>query len=275
MEKRFVPQPAAVGDHNWCVPYAMATVLGKSYDEVYNKTCDIIGKRFRGLGRGDTVRALKFFGVETKYYYHWQIYENWIKAEGIAYKQLPPHTLYHIETWIKAFKKYLPEVKDVRYFLVEVTGHEMLWDDKDKLVIDNWSKKWVKPQDHRWKRKQLQAYAPVFGIDEIKPKQKHPNVIVVGPYTPPIQEKPKGPSRAAKEKKVYYNRVRRTCKKYGIKITYTGEHKNYTAVHFHIPVEYDDTTTFGIITMNVNGQDINWAKAHWYLKKQGFKGGVK
>ena len=52
MEKRFVPQPAAVGEHNWCVPYAMATVLGKSYDEVYNKTCDIIGKKFRGLGRG-------------------------------------------------------------------------------------------------------------------------------------------------------------------------------------------------------------------------------
>lgn len=267
MEKRFVPQPSAEYGNNWCVPYAMATVLGKSYDEVYNKTCDIIGKKFRGLGRNDTLKVLQEFGFTTNYFIHSYIWEKWMDELG-SFKKLPPFTLYHIDKWIKALNKFYPETKKARYFLVEVTGHEMLWDDKDKLVIDNWSKEWVKPQDHRWKRKQLQAYAPVFGIDEIKPQE--PNNVAG-----PTQEKPKGPSRAAKEKKVYYNRVRRTCKKYGIKITYTGEHKNYTAVHFHIPVEYDDTTTFGIITMNVNGKDINWAKAHWYLKKQGFKGGVK
>ena len=100
----------------------MATVLGKSYDEVYNKTCDIIGKKFRGLGRGDTVRALKWFGVETKYYYHWQIYENWIKTKGIAYKQLPPHTLYLRVSYLP-LDPLLPRIK---FFIFHPLKHELL-----------------------------------------------------------------------------------------------------------------------------------------------------
>ena len=42
----FVPKPNTLGTHNWCVPYAWATLLGKDYDDVYKDICDCLGRRF-------------------------------------------------------------------------------------------------------------------------------------------------------------------------------------------------------------------------------------
>jgi len=141
--------------------------------------------------------------------------------------------------------------------MLEVTQHEMLWDDVDKLVLDNHSMEWVKPEDHRWKRKYIKAYAPVPAIEKRK------NVKQVGQ------------SNEAKRKKVYYNRVRRTCKKYGIKISYVGEHKNYTEIQLHTPIKVQKQTFYGVLTLNVPNNDIDWENIHKYLLSKGYKGGAK
>jgi len=257
MEKRFVPQPAIVNERNWCVPYATAALLGKTYDEIYALYCKNAGRQVTGVGRAATLKMLRQHGIDTKYVYHNDVWWKWLADTKMGFSNLPPFSLYHIEKWVKVLKKYYPEYKDARYFMIEVTGHEMLWDDKDKLVIDNYSKAWIKPQDHRWKRKRLQAYAPIPEMQEIG------------------QVKQVGQSNEAKRKKVYYNRVRRTCKKYGIKISYIGEHKNYTKVQLHTPIKVQGQTLYGVLTLNVVNNDIDWENIHNYLLSKGYKGGAK
>ena len=255
----FVPKPNALGGHNWCVPYATAALLGKSYDEIYALYCKNAGRKVTGVSRQATLKMLRQHGIDTKYVYHSAVWEYWMDELG-SFRKLPPFTLYHIEKWVKALKKYHPQYKDARYFMIEVTGHEMLWDDKDKLVIDNYSKAWMKPQDHRWKKKRLQAYAPIPEMQEIG------------------QVKQVGQSDEAKRKKVYYNRVRRTCKKYDIKISYVGEHKNYTNVQLHVPVKFKGQNLYGVhgvLTWGVANNDIDWENIYNYLLSEGYKGGVK
>jgi hypothetical protein len=115
----------------------------------------------------------------------------------------------------------------------------------------------MKPQDHRWKRKRLQAYAPIPEMQEIG------------------QVKQVGQSNEAKRKKVYYNRVRRTCKKYDIKISYVGEHKNYKAVEFHFPIKAGGANFYSVVHYGVPNKDIDWERIHNYLLSKGYKGGAK
>jgi hypothetical protein len=86
-----------------------------------------------------------------------------------------------------------------------------------------------------------------------------------GPGIPAVKQV--GQSDAAKEKKVYYNRVRRTCKKFNIQLEYVGEHKNYTGLKIR------GWSFAGY--MKIKNSDINWKAVYEYLQNKGFKGGVK
>jgi len=259
MEKRFVPQKSAKSKRNWCAPYATAALVGKDYDEVYATYCKVLKRNVKGVTRSEVLKVLRALGVNTDYAPIKNTKWAWLN-DGARDNDIPPLTLTHVAKWIKAFKKYNIVFSDVRYFMLEVTEHEMLWDDVDKLVLDNHSMEWVKPEDHRWKRKYIKAYAPVPAIEKRK------NVKQVGQ------------SDEAKRKKVYYNRVRRTCKKYGIKISYVGKHKNYTNIQLHVPIKFKGQNLYGVhgvLTWGVANNDIDWEKIHNYLLSKGYKGGAK
>ena len=240
----FVPKPNTLGDHNWCVPYAWATLLGKDYDDVYKDICDCLGRKVRGVYPSEEYTIAKYFGEDG----------TWLECREIcfAYGCEPPQNLKNVGKWIKQLKKFIIKHKNERYFMIHVTGHAMVWDDKLKLIIDNQNQKWVPADKHHNRLKKLKRIGVVKGVNP-------------GPGVPAVKQV--GQSDAAKEKKVYYNRVRRTCKKFNILLEYVGEHKNYTGLKIR------GWTFAGY--MKIKNSDINWKAVHEYLQKKGFKGGVK
>jgi hypothetical protein len=72
-------------------------------------------------------------------------------------------------------------------------------------------------------------------------------------------------------KKVFYNRVRRTCLKHGIDIVYDGMPK---AV-YGIELVKDGQVMFADRSNNSMPLDINWQRLHEEMSEYGFKGGVK
>jgi hypothetical protein len=75
----------------------------------------------------------------------------------------------------------------------------------------------------------------------------------------------------AQAKKVFYNRVRRTCLKHGIDIVYDGVPK---AV-FGVELLKDGQVMFSDRSTNSRPLDINWQRLHEEMAEYGFKGGVK
>lgn len=75
----------------------------------------------------------------------------------------------------------------------------------------------------------------------------------------------------AQEKKVYYNRVRRTCAKHDIDIEYDGVQKCYMGVD----LIKDGKTLASHHADNYLPLDINWKRLHEDLTVQGLTGGIK
>ena len=72
-------------------------------------------------------------------------------------------------------------------------------------------------------------------------------------------------------KKVFYNRVRRTCLKHGIKIVLEGAPKNYRSVQLF----KDGQILIGDYAQGRAPLDIDWQKLHKGLTNYGFAGGVQ
>jgi hypothetical protein len=78
-------------------------------------------------------------------------------------------------------------------------------------------------------------------------------------------------SDKAKQKKVFFNRVRRTCLKYGLEIVYDGVLKNYNAVY----VMKDGVVMFADRRVDGKPLDINWKRLHEEMTNYSYVGGVK
>ena len=72
-------------------------------------------------------------------------------------------------------------------------------------------------------------------------------------------------------KKVFYNRVRRTCLKHGIDIVYHGMPKAVMAIE----LVKDGEVVCSDRTENNRPLDIPWKMFHMELSELGYKGGVK
>jgi hypothetical protein len=75
----------------------------------------------------------------------------------------------------------------------------------------------------------------------------------------------------AQEKKVYYNRVRRTCKLHEIEIVYDGVPKMYRAVE----LVKDGSVMFADRAQGRKPLDIDWKRLHEEMTDYGYKGGTK
>ena len=75
----------------------------------------------------------------------------------------------------------------------------------------------------------------------------------------------------AQEKKVYYNRVRRTCKLHEIEIVYDGVPKMYCAVE----LVKDGSVMFADRASDRKPLDIDWKRLHQEMTDYGYKGGIK
>lgn len=75
----------------------------------------------------------------------------------------------------------------------------------------------------------------------------------------------------AQAKKVFYNRVRRTCLKHGIDIVYDGMPK---AV-FGIKLLKDGRVMFSDRSSDSKPLNIDWQRMHEEMAEYGYKGGVK
>ena len=133
-----------------------------------------------------------------------------------------------------------------RYYFVIISGHMMVYDYEKDLIIDNHNKEWVTPNDHVHRLKKVKELMPVIYTDDFVPAEPKP--------------RPTGVSEKARLKKVYYNRVRRLCKKHGIEIEMVGEPKNWTKVKF---VRVDDDgfckTTYLKAVMTPKTNEVNWS----------------
>jgi|TARA_E500000318_G_scaffold109703_1_gene123300 hypothetical protein len=78
-------------------------------------------------------------------------------------------------------------------------------------------------------------------------------------------------SDKAKMKKVFFNRVRRTCLKYDLDIEYDGVPKNYNAVF----IMKDGKVIFADRREDNAPLDIDWQRIHEQMFDYGFIGGVK
>ena len=78
-------------------------------------------------------------------------------------------------------------------------------------------------------------------------------------------------SDKAKMKKVFFNRVRRTCLKYDLDIEYDGVPKNYNAVF----ITKDGKVIFADRREDNAPLDIDWQRIHEQMFDYGFIGGVK
>ncbi len=76
---------------------------------------------------------------------------------------------------------------------------------------------------------------------------------------------------SAQAKKVFYNRVRRTCLKHGIDIVYDGMPK---AV-FGIKLLKDGQVMFSDRSSDSKPLNIDWQRMHEEMAEHGYKGGVK
>tara|TARA_R110000751_G_scaffold47761_6_gene106806 strand:+ start:1109 stop:1396 length:288 start_codon:yes stop_codon:yes gene_type:complete len=75
----------------------------------------------------------------------------------------------------------------------------------------------------------------------------------------------------SQEKKVYYNRVRRTCKLHDIEIVYDGVREMYRAVE----LIKDGSVMFADRATTRTPLNINWKRLHEELTDYGYVGGVK
>ena len=76
---------------------------------------------------------------------------------------------------------------------------------------------------------------------------------------------------SAQAKKVFYNRVRRTCLKLNIDIVYDGMPK---AV-YGVELVKDGQVMFADRSADNMPLDINWKRLHEEMADYGYKGGVK
>mgnify|MGYP003645251277 FL=1 len=81
-----------------------------------------------------------------------------------------------------------------------------------------------------------------------------------------------GNMSAAAEKKVFYNRVRRTCLLHDLEIVYDGVPKMYAGVDIRLKPDIIVACQYAKDSKPLN---IDWKKLHGDLSAIGFTGGVK
>ena len=75
----------------------------------------------------------------------------------------------------------------------------------------------------------------------------------------------------AAEKKVFYNRVRRTCKLHDIEIVYEGVPKAYRSAC----LVKDGHVMFADYAQDWRPLNIDWKRLHEEMIDYGFRGGIK
>jgi len=197
----YVPEKSLKsGSKTWCVPYALATVMGVDYEEMYDFCAETLHNAFgrkrviKGLTKNEAVLIGKELGLDINYVStiwgrftlgrikeyiervkvdkeiinsrvengEYEIVKS-EKTEAIGFKSFDDYgeCTRYIDSKIDLWE--MPEEHfNARFFLVEVTNHEMVYDAELDLVIDNCSLEWTKPKEHRWKRTIMKAVAPVI-----------------------------------------------------------------------------------------------------------------
>ena len=201
----YVPEKSLKGgSKTWCVPYALATVMGVDYEEMYDFCAETLHNAFgrkraiKGLTKHEAVLIGKELGLDINYvstiwgrFTLGRIgeYIEKVKVDKETINSLVENGEYEVvknektgAVGFKSFNDYggwkgestsyiSPKVDlwkmteehfNARFFLVEVTDHEMVYDAELDLVIDNCSLEWTKPKEHRWKRTIMKAIAPVI-----------------------------------------------------------------------------------------------------------------
>jgi len=201
----YVPKESLKGGTTWCVPYALATVMGVDYEEMYGFCTETLHSAFgrkraiKGLYRDETLLIGKKLGLDINYVStiwgsftlgrikeyierikvdkeiinsrvengEYEVVKN-EKTGAVGFKTFSEHD----NGWSSTSTRFIspkidlwkmPEERfNARFFLVEVTDHEMVYDAELDLVIDNCSLEWTKPKEHRWKRTIMKAVAPVI-----------------------------------------------------------------------------------------------------------------
>jgi len=201
----YVPEKSLKGGTTWCVPYALATVMGVDYEEMYGFCAETLHNAFgrkrviKGLTKHEAVLIGKELGLDINYVStiwgrftlgrikeyiervkvdkeiinsrvengEYEVVKN-EKTGAVGFKTFSEHD----NGWSSTSTRFIspkidlwkmPEERfNARFFLVEVTDHEMVYDAELDLVIDNCSLEWTKPKEHRWKRTIMKAVAPVI-----------------------------------------------------------------------------------------------------------------
>jgi len=76
---------------------------------------------------------------------------------------------------------------------------------------------------------------------------------------------------SAAKKKIFYNRVRRTCLKHGIDIIYDGS----PGAIFGVQLVKDGSVMFADNSSTNRPLNIDWESMHKKITEDGYKGGVK
>ena len=308
IKDKYIPRASERENHNWCVPYATAVVTGRDYDEVYKVFNDTLPRRglVKGVkttethlvadkygidlknryavnGRASSIRSTNIINVHgydgvynirninkvvtalhnTKDYMEDKMSSGdwWIKEDSLwgktdaGYYSLSSGSSRNKWFYDKWMETPAVDYKS-RYYFVRISGHMMVYDYEKDLIIDNHSMKWVTPNDHKNRLKHIKELVPVIYTNDFVPVEPSP--------------RPTGVSEKARLKKLYYNRVRRLCKKNGIKILMNGKPKNWTSVSFY---RVDPLRRVAKMTPKTNKDNWapDWKVAYESLKRFGWK----
>lgn len=125
------------GRKTYCGPYALATVTGKTGDEVYaafrrcRRARGNRRKRVGGVSHGELERMMRYFGIRAKA-------QNLRKART---------SLLKCWDWLKPNRLYIVALS-THYVTIETAGRK---------VIDTFSLDWVPVAEHPWRLSRLEA----------------------------------------------------------------------------------------------------------------------
>lgn len=129
---------SAVRKTNWCGPYAIATALGLSYDEVYEKAKARLRKQM-------------------------------IKGMYVVQMQIVLRALGHDTRWLyparQTLRSLMDELRPNRIYIVLITGHYVVINTATWTLTCNQSGSWRSIADSKWHRCFVQRYAEIRRIE--------------------------------------------------------------------------------------------------------------
>lgn len=130
--------------HTWCGPYALALVMGMTYEEALDRVKrSTRRKRIKGMWNTEVAKVLRGFGLRK------------CKFSYIPEKERT--NLANMTDWFK------PN----RIYIVNVTDHYVVLNTKDWTMTDNCTEGWVPINiEHKNGRRQTVAYCEAYRIPD-------------------------------------------------------------------------------------------------------------